>query len=81
MPAIITHDRFAHEMLELPATSFISSTEEKSIAMDARAFSAPVSHTFLSELPPAGRREKGIVYLFDAAFIMLIIGRILLCIL
>lgn len=29
MPAIITHDRFAHEMLELPATSFISSTEEK----------------------------------------------------
>lgn len=59
----------------------ISSTEEKSIAMDARAFSAPVSHTFLSELPPAGRREKGIVYLFDAAFIMLIIGRILLCIL
>ena len=52
-----------------------------SIAMDARAFSAPVSHTFLSELPPAGRREKGMVYLFDAAFIMLIIGRILLCIL
>ena len=29
MPAIITHDRFAHEMLELPATSFISGTEEK----------------------------------------------------
>lgn len=29
MPAIITHDRFAHEMLGRPATSFISTEEEK----------------------------------------------------
>lgn len=29
MPAIITHDRFAQEMLGLPATSFISTEEKK----------------------------------------------------
>ena len=58
----------------------ISITEEKSIAMDARAFSAPVSHTFLSELPPVGKKEKIVVCLFDAAFVILIVGRIFLCI-
>ena len=56
----------------------ISSTEEKSIAMDARAFSAPVSHTFLSELPEVSIREKAVVILFDLAFAGLITGRIVL---
>lgn len=59
----------------------ISSTEEKSIAMDARAFSAPVEHTFLSELPEVGSGEKVLVAAFDIAFIGLIIGRIALWVL
>lgn len=59
----------------------ISSTEEKSIAMDARAFSASVEHTFLSELPEIDRREKALVILFDIIFMALIVGRIVLCIL
>jgi len=53
----------------------ISGTEEKSIAMDARAFSAPVKHTFLSELPEVGTTEKVIVALFDIAFVLLIVWR------
>lgn len=36
MPAIITHDRFAHEMLELPATSFISSTEKNAFLLGSQ---------------------------------------------
>lgn len=59
----------------------ISSTEEKSIAMDARAFSAPVEHTFLSELPAVGTKEKIFVILMDAAFIALIVGRVALWVL
>lgn len=59
----------------------ISSTEEKSIAMDARAFSAPVEHTFLSELPKVSGKEKALVILLDIAFVGLIIGRVALCIL
>lgn len=56
----------------------ISSTEEKSIAMDARAFSAPGDHTFLWELPPVSGKEKTIVVLFDVLFVLLIIGRVML---
>lgn len=59
----------------------IASTEEKSIAMDARAFSAPVEHTFLSELPKVSGREKAVVILFDAAFVLLIVGRVVLWVL
>lgn len=36
----------------------ITSTEEKAIAMDARAFSVKRKHTFLRELAPAGTGEK-----------------------
>lgn len=56
----------------------ISSIEEKSIAMDARAFSAPTIHTSLRELPPIDIKEKlfmGSLYLFFAGTI---IGRIAL---
>jgi len=53
----------------------ISGTEEKSIAMDARAFSAPVKHTFLSELPKVGIKEKVVVAMFDIAFALLIVWR------
>lgn len=59
----------------------ISSTEEKSIAMDARAFSAPVEHTFLSELPKVGTKEKVLVIIFDLALAVLIVGRIALWVL
>lgn len=59
----------------------IASTEEKSIAMDARAFSAPVEHTFLSELPEVKLGEKVIVILFDIAFVALIVGRVALWVL
>ncbi|MEF9946658.1 MAG: energy-coupling factor transporter transmembrane component T [Lachnospiraceae bacterium] len=59
----------------------IASTEEKSIAMDARAFSAPVEHTFLSELPEVKLKEKIIVILFDIAFVALIVGRVALWVL
>lgn len=59
----------------------ISSTEEKSIAMDARAFSAPVEHTFLSELPLVTAKEKILVSLVDIAFVLLLVGRILVWVL
>lgn len=59
----------------------IAGTEEKSIAMDARAFSAPVEHTFLSELPKTGAKEKLVVLLFDLVFIALIVGRVVLWVL
>jgi energy-coupling factor transporter transmembrane protein EcfT len=36
----------------------IASTEQKAIAMDARAFSVHRKHTFLRELAPASTREK-----------------------
>jgi energy-coupling factor transporter transmembrane protein EcfT len=36
----------------------IASTEQKAIAMDARAFSVHRKHTFLRELAPAGTRDK-----------------------
>ncbi|RRD95869.1 energy-coupling factor transporter transmembrane protein EcfT [Clostridiales bacterium COT073_COT-073] len=56
----------------------ISSTEEKSIAMDARAFSAPVKHTYLMELPKPSIKEKIIVLGLDIIFVLLLIGRIVL---
>jgi energy-coupling factor transporter transmembrane protein EcfT len=51
----------------------ITSTEEKAIAMDARAFSVKRKHTFLRELAPAGTWEKAIwviVWLFFIATIV-----------
>ncbi len=55
----------------------VSSVEEKSIAMDARAFSAPVKNSHLMELPEVTTGEKAFVILADVAFIALIIWRIL----
>lgn len=43
----------------------LSSAEEKSIAMDARAFSVDRKHTFLRELRPIPHWEKGIVICID----------------
>lgn len=55
----------------------MTGTEEKIIAMDARAFSAPVKHTHLSELKLISKREKlGVIFL-DIIFGLIIIGRIL----
>ncbi len=46
----------------------MASAEEKSIAMDARAFSIDTPHTFLRELRPVPGWEKGMVILADLAF-------------
>jgi len=54
----------------------IASTEEKAIAMDARAFSAPTKHTALSELPEITKKERTVVILFDIAFAALIVWRV-----
>ena len=55
----------------------ISNTEEKSIAMDARAFSAPVKHTFLRELRKTPAAEKAAIILIDIALVAVIVGRII----
>ena len=50
--------------------SAIASTEEKAIAMDARAFSVDREHTFLREIAPMDTKEKLIIaaaWLFSAA--------------
>lgn len=54
----------------------ISSTEEKSIAMDARAFSVKCKHTFLRELRPAPVYEKAIVIITDISFVLLVVYKI-----
>lgn len=54
----------------------ISNAEEKSIAMDARAFSAPGEHTSLLVLRPLPLYEKIMVVLFDVAFLLLLVWRI-----
>jgi len=54
----------------------ISSTEEKSIAMDARAFSAPNKHTFLRELPVISNKEKLFIIILDLFLGGVIIWRI-----
>ena len=41
----------------------MSSTEEKTLAMEARAFSAKTQHTFLRELPPAKVAHKALAVL------------------
>ncbi len=56
----------------------IANTEEKSIAMDARAFSAPVKHTFLRELPAVQTPEKILVAVCDILFVALIVWRVAL---
>lgn len=52
--------------------SAISSTEEKSIAMDARAFSAKCKHTFLRELRPVPASEIILVVLIDIVFVAVV---------
>ena len=54
----------------------ISSTEEKSIAMDARAFSVKCGHTFLRELRPVPLPEKVVVILTDICFVLLVVFKI-----
>ena len=54
----------------------ISNAEEKSIAMDARAFSAPSKHTSLLRLRDIPTSEHIMVYLFDLAFLLVVIGRV-----
>lgn len=54
----------------------ISSTEEKSIAMDARAFSVECQHTFLRELKPVPTPEKVLVAAVDIYFVLVVIYKI-----
>ena len=54
----------------------ISSAEEKSIAMDARAFSVKRKHTFLRELRPTPRWEKNVVALVMLYFLAICAYRI-----
>ena len=51
----------------------ISGTEEKSIAMDARAFSVKCKHTFLRELRPALAWEKILTAAADICFVLLVV--------
>lgn len=54
----------------------ISSTEEKSIAMDARAFSVKCNHTFLRELRPVPAMEKVVVIVVDVLFVLLVVWKV-----
>ncbi len=54
----------------------ISSVEEKSIAMDARAFSATGAHTHLMELAEVKTGEKVFVIIVDILFAALLVWRI-----
>ena len=54
----------------------ISSVEEKSIAMDARAFSAPGKHSMLVDLPEVTIAEKTFAILVDVLFIAAVVWRI-----
>ncbi|WP_196594245.1 energy-coupling factor transporter transmembrane component T family protein [Pectinatus sottacetonis] len=56
--------------------SAIAGAEEKSIAMDARAFSAPGRHTSLVTLRRIPLSEHLLVILFDLAFIIILAWRI-----
>lgn len=56
----------------------ISGTEEKSIAMDARAFSVKCKHTFLRELRPAPAWEKILTAAADICFVLLVVYKLVL---
>ncbi|MBQ1234961.1 MAG: energy-coupling factor transporter transmembrane protein EcfT [Oscillospiraceae bacterium] len=56
----------------------LSSTEEKTIAMDARAFSVECEHTFLRELKPVPAWEKALVTIVDLAFVALCVFKIVM---
>jgi len=56
----------------------LSSTEEKTIAMDARAFSVECEHTFLRELKPVPAWEKTMVIIIDLAFVALCVTKIVM---
>lgn len=56
----------------------VTSTEEKAIAMDARAFSAPAKNTHLSTLRKVPGGEKVLVGLVNMALILFVIWRFIL---
>ncbi|MBP0724148.1 energy-coupling factor transporter transmembrane protein EcfT [Bacillus sp. RG28] len=55
----------------------IASTEEKAIAMDARAFSSPTKNTHMSELRQVPLWEKMVVLLINISLILFIIWRLI----
>lgn len=54
----------------------IANTEEKVIAMDARAFSSKGTHSFLRQLKPTSTLEKIVVVAFDICFVVAIVLKI-----
>jgi energy-coupling factor transporter transmembrane protein EcfT len=58
--------------------SAISSTEEKTIAMDARAFSVDRKHTFLREIEPPKKFERILLILVNGVFVLLIAYKVYL---
>lgn len=58
------------------ALSAIAYSEEKTIAMDARAFSSKVPHSWLRELKPAAYYEKWLALFFDLMLVTVIILKI-----
>ncbi len=59
------------------ALSAISYTEERTVAMDARAFSVKGKHTFLREMKPAASWEKFLAAFFDLLLVMLIVLKVM----
>lgn len=59
------------------ALSAIAYTEEKTIAMDARAFSVKGNHTHLRELKPEASYEKWIGFFFDLLLVLVIVLKIM----
>ena len=55
----------------------MSAAEEKSIAMDARAFSIDTHHAFLRELRPIPKWEKTLVIAVDVIFVAICVFQIL----
>ena len=55
----------------------MSAAEEKSIAMDARAFSYDAKHTYLRELRKVPTGEKILVIFADVIFVLIIVAKIL----
>lgn len=74
---IITRIKAFFPILSPLLLGAMSSAEEKSIAMDARAFSIDAKHTFLRELRPVPQWEKALVVAIDVIFAAVCVFRIL----
>lgn len=74
---ILTRARAFFPIISPLLLGAMASAEEKSIAMDARAFSLETQHTFLRELRPVPGWEKAMVAALDVGFAALCAVRLL----